>query len=275
MSLLRMLLRAGVRQRWRSWLALSLLAALVVGLVLAGAATARRTATAFPRFEAAHGFDSFFYSVDPVPGVAALPSVASAIDVPTPISGAPRCACSHPINVDDFTVEEVPPGQLSEVTKLVAGSLPNQSDPSQVLASRTSSRTGCTSAACSTSRWRPQPSARRSGAARTSHLTAPWSPYASSASRYPRPSSRRRPTPPPTTSTSPPGSIECSMPKRSCSTSTSSACATAPPACLSSRRRPGHTEACRPAISIHWPIRSPLPSIPRPSGGGSSPVSSR
>ena len=115
MSLLRMLLRAGVRQRWRSWLALSLLAALVVGLVLAGA---------------------FFYSVDPVPGVAALPWVASAIDVPTPISGAPRCACSHPINVDDFTVEEVPPGQLSEVSKLVAGSLPNQSDPSQVLASQ-------------------------------------------------------------------------------------------------------------------------------------------
>ena len=27
--------------------------------------TARRTATAFPRFEAAHGYDTFFYSTDP------------------------------------------------------------------------------------------------------------------------------------------------------------------------------------------------------------------
>jgi hypothetical protein len=131
-----MLLWAGVRQRWRSWLALSLLTALVIGLVLAGAATARRTATAFPRFEAAHGFDSFFYSVDPVPGVASLPSVVSAIDVRTPVAGAPDCACSHPINVNDFTVDEVPSGSLGQVVKLVAGNLPNQSDPFQVLASQ-------------------------------------------------------------------------------------------------------------------------------------------
>jgi ABC-type lipoprotein release transport system permease subunit len=136
LTLLRMLLGTGLRNRWRSWLALSLLTALVVGLVLAGAATARRTVTAFPRYEAAHGFDSFFYSVDPVPGAASLPSVASSIDVRTPVAGSPECACSHPINDDDFTVEEVPPGQLSEISKLVAGSLPNQSDPSQVLASQ-------------------------------------------------------------------------------------------------------------------------------------------
>jgi FtsX-like permease family len=135
-TLLRMLLESGLRNRWRSWLALSLLTALVVGLVLAGAATARRTATAFPRYEAAHGFDSFFYSVDPVPGAASLPSVASSVDVRTPAGGAPQCACLRPINDDDFSLEEVPPGQLGEISKLVAGSLPDQSDPSQVLASQ-------------------------------------------------------------------------------------------------------------------------------------------
>lgn len=67
MSLLRMLLRAGVRQRWRSWLALALLTAVVIGVVLAGAQTARRTASAFPRFEAAHGYDAYFYSTTPAP----------------------------------------------------------------------------------------------------------------------------------------------------------------------------------------------------------------
>jgi hypothetical protein len=48
-----MLLRARFRHRRRSWLLLCLLIALVSGLVLAAAATALRTATAFPRYEAA------------------------------------------------------------------------------------------------------------------------------------------------------------------------------------------------------------------------------
>ena len=68
LSFLRLMLQTGTRHRWRSWLALTLLTAVVVGLVLAGAVTARRTATAFPRFEAAHGYDAFFYSAGPVPG---------------------------------------------------------------------------------------------------------------------------------------------------------------------------------------------------------------
>ena len=36
------------RRRWRSWLILVVLIALVAGLVLAAAAAGRRTATAFP-----------------------------------------------------------------------------------------------------------------------------------------------------------------------------------------------------------------------------------
>ena len=134
MPFLRLMLRAGARHRWRSWLALTLLTALVVGLVLAGAATARRTATAFPRFEAAHGYDAFFYSVDPVPRVASLPEVASVTRLLAPAVGAPTCAC-RPINVNDFSIDEVPPAQLTQVVKLVSGRLPDQSDPDQVLAS--------------------------------------------------------------------------------------------------------------------------------------------
>ncbi len=134
MPFLRLMLQAGARHRWRSWLALTLLSAVVVGLVLAGAATARRTATAFPRFEAVHGYDAFFYSSGPVPRVASLPEVASVTRLEAPAVGAPTCAC-HPISANDFSVDEVPPAQLTTVVKLVSGRLPDQSDPGQVLAS--------------------------------------------------------------------------------------------------------------------------------------------
>jgi hypothetical protein len=71
------LLRASLRQRWRSWLLLCLLVALVSGLVLAGVMAGRRTATAFPRFLAAHGYDAFMLTEAPIPKVASLPGVAS------------------------------------------------------------------------------------------------------------------------------------------------------------------------------------------------------
>jgi ABC-type lipoprotein release transport system permease subunit len=133
-SLLRMLLRSGVRQRWRSWLALTLLTAVVIGVVLAGAQTARRTATAFPRFEAAHGYDSFFYSTTPAPGLSKLPDAASTTVVSIAGSGSPTCAC-RPINVNYFSLQEVPAPSLAHLVKLVSGRMPDQSNPTEVLAS--------------------------------------------------------------------------------------------------------------------------------------------
>lgn len=130
-----MLLQGGLRHRWRSWLVLALLTGLVIGLVLAGAATARRTATAFPRFAAAHGYDAFLYSVQPVSKLSALPQVASVTLLRNPVSGAPDCACTRPIDVNDFSVDEVSPARLSQMVKLLSGHMPVQSDPSQVLAS--------------------------------------------------------------------------------------------------------------------------------------------
>jgi FtsX-like permease family len=131
------LLGARFRHRWRSWLALSLLIALVSGLVLAGVVAARRTATAFPRYLAAHGFDSFVLSPAPIPKIATLPGVSSATLVQLITGGLPACACSRPINGTDLTVEEVAPANLSRVVKLVAGRMPDQSEPDQVLASFT------------------------------------------------------------------------------------------------------------------------------------------
>lgn len=136
MSFPGMMLRTGLRHRWKSWLALSLLVALAVGLVLAGGQTARRTATAFPRYEAAHGYDIFAYAVQPLPHVSSLPDVVASVHLRIPGSGAPTCStCTSQINENQFALQEATPGSLTRVVKLVNGQLPDQSDPEQVIAS--------------------------------------------------------------------------------------------------------------------------------------------
>jgi hypothetical protein len=62
-----MVLGVRFRQHWRSWLALSVLVAVVGGFVLAAAAAARQTAAAFPDFVARHGYDVVVYSGHPLP----------------------------------------------------------------------------------------------------------------------------------------------------------------------------------------------------------------
>ena len=124
-----------------------LLIALVSGLVLAAAAAGRRSDSAFTRYEAAHGYDAFLYAIKPIPKIATLPVVTTSTLVGLPTSGTPTCACSRPINFDDFGVFEVPPKQLSHMVKLESGRMPDQSDPDQVLASLPWRRTTvCTSA---------------------------------------------------------------------------------------------------------------------------------
>jgi hypothetical protein len=126
---------AGLRRRWRSWLAIALLISVVGGLVLAAAAAGRRTENAFPRFVAAHGFDSIVYATRPVP-VAHLPGVASVTDLVLPDAGNPTCDCAHPINGNDFGVAVVS-GRGAAPFTLVSGQLPDPSKPDQVLASST------------------------------------------------------------------------------------------------------------------------------------------
>jgi ABC-type lipoprotein release transport system permease subunit len=137
MSFLGLMLRAGLRHRWRSWLALALLTALVVGLVLAGAQTARRTATAFSRFEALHGYDATSYSATPATNLGELSSVATTTQVLFVGSGPPTCQGCRPVRSNNFSVTEVPPRNLGRLVKLVAGRMPDQSDAGEVLASYT------------------------------------------------------------------------------------------------------------------------------------------
>jgi hypothetical protein len=136
MGALRLLFRAEFRRRWRSWLALATLIAVVSGVVLAAAAAGRRTESAFPRFVAAYGFDAGVYSMRPVPKLAKLPEVSSATHVIGPFSGQATCDCTNPINPTDFEVVVVPPGGRP-IYKLISGHLPDPSAPDQVLASFT------------------------------------------------------------------------------------------------------------------------------------------
>jgi hypothetical protein len=131
-----MAFRAKLRHRWRSWLAIAVLISVVGGLVLAAVAAGRRTEAAFPQFVAAHGYDSDEYATRPVPKVAELPGVTSAVELVGPDSGQPLCACTHPINPTDFGVIFLPSTGRSPF-KLVSGRLPDPSSPDQVLASFT------------------------------------------------------------------------------------------------------------------------------------------
>jgi hypothetical protein len=130
----RLVFRAELRRRWRSWLAVAVLTSVVGGVVLAATAAGRRTESAFPRFVAAHGFDAVVYANQPAPKVADLPAVTSVTSLVYPFNGQPSCACTHPINPSSFDVAVVATKGAS-LFNLVSGHLPDPSAPDQVLAS--------------------------------------------------------------------------------------------------------------------------------------------
>jgi len=70
----------------------------------------------------------------PAPHLAKLPDAASTTVVHIAVSGSPTCTC-RPINVNDFSLQEVAAPNLARVVKLISGRMPDQADPSQVLAS--------------------------------------------------------------------------------------------------------------------------------------------
>ena len=134
-------LRAEWRGGWRSWVAIALLIGVVGGLVLAATTAGRRTASAFPQFVAAHGFDAELYATQPEPEVAKLADVTSVTVLAGPDNGAPSCDCTHPISPTDFGVTAVPDRGTSPF-KLVSGRLPNPSAADEVLAGYTLQQDG-------------------------------------------------------------------------------------------------------------------------------------
>ena len=132
-----MLFRAEARQRWKSWLLLGVLIAVTTGLILAGVSAGRRTAAAFPQLVATHGYDAVTYSSKPLPQIARLHEVRSVTSLRAPATAVPSCACSRTFSQEEFSLYVAPTKSLSHFVNLVAGRMPDPSDPYQVLASFT------------------------------------------------------------------------------------------------------------------------------------------
>ncbi len=131
-----MVLRAQLRQHGKSWLALAVLAALVGGLVMAATATARATGAAFPGFVARYGYDDVVYTARPLPQLARIPQVTRVTPVRAPWVAAVGCASCAAINTSgSLDAFELAPPDLARTVKLVAGRMPDQSDPGEALAS--------------------------------------------------------------------------------------------------------------------------------------------
>ena len=128
-----MLLRTQQRQHWRSWLALAALVALAGGFVIAAATTARRTAAAFPDFVARHGYDAIVYSARPLlPALKRIPQVAGVTPVPGPLNFPVRLRHLHQVDhVRLVRHVRDPAASLPRTVKLLAGRMPDQSDPAR------------------------------------------------------------------------------------------------------------------------------------------------
>ena len=135
MRALALVIRSELRYRWRSWLALSLLVSVVGGVTLGATAAGRRTASAFPRYDAQYGFDAFVYSFGSDPKVATLPEVRWSELAHAPATGTPVCGCRHPVPSQEFGVTIFPPRVRHPLFKLVSGRMPDPNAPSQALAS--------------------------------------------------------------------------------------------------------------------------------------------
>ena len=128
-----------LRTRWRGWAVLVLLVAVAGGAVLAAAAGARRTATAYPRFLTASkasdvlvapngsGLGGYFDALARLPGTAAVaPVAAMALETPGHRGqGARDSVVFAPVN-GRF-------GRLVEVPKVLAGRLPAAGNAGEIV----------------------------------------------------------------------------------------------------------------------------------------------
>ncbi|MDQ4132495.1 MAG: ABC transporter permease [Actinomycetota bacterium] len=132
-------LRSGLRRQWRAWLSLALLVGLFAGAVLAAAAGARRTATAYPRLLAhAAAGDVFITPFErrlrgSYEEIRRLPHVADA-----GLAGVPVMARVDPSGAGDFLLFPMASadgrfGYTVNRPKLLAGRLPHPDRADQAL----------------------------------------------------------------------------------------------------------------------------------------------
>ena len=133
-------LRAEFRSGWRSWLALALLLGVMGGVVLAAAAGARRTDTAFPRLLAwsrasalqvvpyGNGVPGYYRALGRLPQVAAM-STADLMDMAVRVGGGYVPAAQ-------FQVYASPDGRMGvsvDRVKVLAGRLFDPADPRAIM----------------------------------------------------------------------------------------------------------------------------------------------
>ncbi len=117
--------RAEFLRRWASWLALSLLVALIGGTVLAGVSAARRTSTAFAGFSRHYGYDAELISTSPIPGsLLRLPYISQAT-LETYYANGNGVADGQFVPNGDLNVQGLPTSNLSSTIKLISGRLPS------------------------------------------------------------------------------------------------------------------------------------------------------
>jgi ABC-type lipoprotein release transport system permease subunit len=116
--------RAESWRRWTSWLALSLLVALIGGTVLAGVSTARRTSSAFSNYSQHYSYDAeAFTSSLFTKNYFHLPFV-SMMTVDVLYSGGNATAQGHFVSNRYLGVESLPTSHEASTIKLLSGRLP-------------------------------------------------------------------------------------------------------------------------------------------------------
>jgi MacB-like periplasmic core domain/FtsX-like permease family len=95
----------------------------------------RRTASAYPQFVKAYGYDASTFSPNSLSAIRSLPDVTQATRENGTITGPPTCSCRKAINSSDFGLVEIGPKDVSRYFKLVSGRMPDPSNPHEVLAS--------------------------------------------------------------------------------------------------------------------------------------------
>ena len=138
MEVTRLLVRADFGRRWRSWLALAVLVAVIGGASMAAVAGWRRTNSAMERFfeyhEPANGYAEGFFETD---DVEAIEGVEAAIGgdyfLMTPVDEAGRAHPEHLGQVSPFSADS--PSAFSEVGRpiIVEGRLADPTDESEVM----------------------------------------------------------------------------------------------------------------------------------------------
>ena len=132
---LRLIFRAELRRRWRSWLALAILIAVVGGVVMASAAAGRRTASAFPTFVRTHGYDFVVFNGSPAPGARPVSRRRLDHDGTGRLQRSARVRLHAPDRQQQLQRRVRAAKEMSRTVNLVAGRMPNPSSPDEVLAS--------------------------------------------------------------------------------------------------------------------------------------------